>query len=175
MTNTAQIEITPEYLSSQGLSLSFPRRFWEKIQKTETCWLWTGAKGGKGYGMIWRGGENPPTIYINATRASWLLHRGPIPDGLDVCHDCRPNKDNPACVRPDHLWLGTVGQNMIDAHRKRDPNAERKITWVLSAGQVLTIRSLKEAGATTNEIAELFHIDPGHVRDVVNRRIWKHI
>lgn len=84
-------------------------RFWRQVQKTDTCWLWTGARSGAGYGQI---GINDVRIFTH--RFSWELHHGPIPAGLFVCHHC----DNPPCVRPDHLFLGTPQDNMVDKIRK---------------------------------------------------------
>jgi hypothetical protein len=86
-------------------------RFWSKVQKTETCWLWMGARHPHGgYGQF----VGPPIKELRAHRYSWVLAYGPIPDGLLVCHRC----DNPPCVRPDHLFLGTHLDNALDMMAK---------------------------------------------------------
>lgn len=91
-------------------------RFWEKVNKTETCWLWTASTQG-GYGQI---GHDIYLRPVRAHRVSWELHYGPIPAGLDVLHKC----DNPPCVRPDHLFIGTALDNVQDMLRKeRQPQA----------------------------------------------------
>ena len=87
-------------------------RFWERVKKTATCWLWTGATNGVGYGLIGKGRAGEGNAY--AHRVSWEIHFGPIPAGLYVCHSC----DNPPCVRPDHLFVASNSQNIIDARDK---------------------------------------------------------
>src|SRR6185369_7218363 len=91
-------------------------RFWSKVQKTESCWLWTGAinKNAGGYGCftVERG---QPTQ--RAHRLAWEWANGPIPKGMDLCHNC-PGGDNPRCVNPAHLFLGTRSENMRDAATK---------------------------------------------------------
>src|SRR4026208_1191601 len=71
--------------------------FWSKVQKTDSCWLWTGLKNHNGYGVF--GGRQHRTT---THRKMWAMTNGLIPDGLFVCHRC----DTPACVNPDHLFLG---------------------------------------------------------------------
>ncbi len=102
-------------------------RFWPKINKTETCWLWTATVQSDGYGMI---KTVSLTDKINrmrlAHRVSYEISFGEIPSGLLVLHKC----DNPPCVNPDHLFLGTDKANAIDRDKKnrhRGPVAENKI------------------------------------------------
>lgn len=87
---------------------SLEERFWDHILIGETCWAWTGGKDSFGYGKLWRGlGKTGRAL---AHRVSWELFYGPIPPGLQVLHRC----DNPFCVCPGHLFLGTQKDNMVD-------------------------------------------------------------
>lgn len=86
-------------------------RFWEKVEKTEGCWNWTGAVYGGGYGNLNAG---PDGGYVRAHRFSYELHHGPIPHGQLVMHAC----DNRRCVNPAHLSLGTHRDNTRDAMAK---------------------------------------------------------
>jgi hypothetical protein len=92
--------------------------FWSKVVKTETiisdhvsspCWVWSASKDKRGYGNF-----NVGHKCMKAHRVSWIINFGEVPNGLCVCHHC----DNPSCVRPDHLWIGTHKQNMSDCRSK---------------------------------------------------------
>jgi hypothetical protein len=87
-------------------------RFWRKVDKSGDCWIWTGARTADG----WHGRFTPEgsRSMVMAHRFSWELHYGPVPAGLLVLHAC----DEPACVNPGHLMVGTHRANMIDAGRK---------------------------------------------------------
>lgn len=84
-------------------------RFWEKVQKGAGCWVWTASLNGTGYGQF--SIHNKP---VRAHRYAYELLNGPIPAGKRVCHTC----DNPPCVRPDHLFIGTAKDNTLDMIRK---------------------------------------------------------
>jgi hypothetical protein len=86
-------------------------RLWRKVEKTDSCWVWTGYRNKTGYGMI---GKERTRGCSLTHRVSWELAHGPIPNGLFVCHKC----DNPGCVRPDHLFLGSQKTNMADCSAK---------------------------------------------------------
>jgi len=123
-------------------SHTWPQRFWMQVNQTEVCWLWIGslksATGRNQYGMVRFGGKR-----ISAHRASWLLHFGEIPTGLCVLHKC----DNPRCVRPDHLFLGTNSDNQRDCvskgrHRIGDRKGEKHPMALLTNSEAAIIRCI---------------------------------
>jgi hypothetical protein len=97
-------------------------RFWAKVNKTETCWLWTGCDNGKGYGQTFPGGR---TTY--AHRYSYVLHNGQIPAGMVIDHKCF----NRRCVNPEHLRAVTTKQNLENQQgaRKGSSSGVRGVTW----------------------------------------------
>lgn len=172
-------KITPEYLASQGLSENFPERFWAKVRKTESCWIWTGAKLYGGYGRIKKELGWSKTKNISAHIASWILHYGPVPRRLCVLHDC-PNGDRPDCVNPHHLWVGTNGDNSKDMTNKgRSSYGEKNGTSKLNESQVKEILSrhirLSPRNSNSLELAKEFGVSLGHINQIARGDSWKHI
>lgn len=147
--------------------VQFMKRFWAKVQKTTGCWLWTGAKGGGGYGAIKFEGK-----VVRAHRISWELVNGPIHDGLFVLHRC----DVRLCVNPKHLFLGTHEDNMRDCSRKqRTTLGEKQGRAKLKSSDVLEIRRLRSEGVKSSVIARKFCISQPTVSQIAKRQRWSHI
>ncbi len=140
-------------------------RFWEKVLKTDTCWLWTGSRNEHGYGKMKVGYKN----YQRAHRVAWDLLVGPIPAGLFLLHSC----DTPACVNPKHLFLGTQADNMQDATNKnRCPKGERASWSKLTETQVVAIRSDPRL---QDIIAQEYGLCQQSVSLIKRRITWKHL
>lgn len=186
MNTTKMNDITSQYLESQGLNDSFQDRFWKKVlivPYDAGCWIWLGygriGDSDKfiGYGVIFTGTWKPDgtPLAIGAHRASWVLHYGPIPEGLYVMHKC----DNPLCVRPDHLRLGTATENCQDKLRKgraNPPAGERCAMHKMTEPEVIEIRRLYSAGGISlKNLGLRFGLGQTSVMAIVHRKTWKHI
>lgn len=138
------------------------RLFFEKIEKTETCWNWKGAKSDRGYGSFRHEGK----YWMRANRVSYILHKGEIPDGMLVCHSC----DNPECVNPDHLHLGSPKDNMDEmaqrGRAKRQPKGENAHNAKLSDNQVAEIREMRKQKIVAKQIAAKFNISTCYVYEL---------
>lgn len=138
--------------------------FWNKVQKSETCWVWTGSLTPKGYGKFGDGFMQSPKL---AHRVSWEWAHGAIPDGLLVLHKC----DNSACVRPDHLFLGTNYDNVQDCVQKgRQSKGEKHGRAVLTLQQVHEIQA---STLTVTELSKLYGVAHGHISQIRNGKKWK--
>lgn len=143
-------------------------RFWEKVKKTDNCWLWIGARSG-GYGMIRRGDKA-----VIAHRLAYEWTNGPIPDGLDICHTC----DNPACVRPSHLFAGTARDNALDAAHKGRlvvPRGERSSFAKLKDADIPNIRRLLAEGITKTDIGKQYGVSRTTIYGIASGHNWTHI
>jgi hypothetical protein len=146
-------------------------RFWSKVDKSGSCWLWTRKKSKGGYGMFRPGGSRE---HCGAHRMSWILEHGPIPSGLCVLHRC----DVRSCVRPDHLFLGTLQDNiadMVGKGRQRSLVGSAHPNSKLTEEQVVAIRRQKHNGATYDQLEKLFGVSRYCLHQVVNLRGWKHV
>jgi hypothetical protein len=146
-------------------------RFASKHTRPEVgCWIWQAATNGR-YGLISSGGK-----MLKAHRAAYQMHRGPIPDGMVVMHAC----DNPLCVNPDHLSLGTQLDNIRDRDRKgrqvpNHPAGELNGMRKLSDADVLSIRRLRQKGLTMAAIADRFGVSRSNISFIIAGKRWPHI
>ena len=164
-----EIDLTPEFLASQRFSKNFQNRFWKKVKKTDSCWIWNGGAI-NGYGHISRG--SPFKGGILAHVASWNLHFGTIPERLKVLHKC----DNPPCVRPEHLWLGTQKDNIHDAAlkgRRSSQLGERNSHHKLTQHDVDCIRiACASRSCTQRSLAMLFGVTEACISSIILGKRW---
>lgn len=139
-------------------------------RETDTgCRIWTGCLNPDGYGMIWPAGAGR---YIGTHRASYEAHFGPIPEGMCVCHRC----DVPACINPDHLFLGTNADNVADKGAKgRTPRGEDVARARLTEGDVREIRRRRAAGESGPKIAADFGVTFSAIYSIENGETWRHV
>ena len=160
-------------------------RFWSKVNKETTsgCWEWQAAKSRYGYGVF----RVTTRTGMLAHRYSFWLATGTSPKGLFVCHHC----DNPPCVRPDHLFLGTQADNMKDMKEKGRQNrptsfqqqsGERRARGSRTGGAILTeedVRNIKRAWSfrkyTYQMLANDYGVAKGTIKQIMNGRTWKHV
>lgn len=152
-------------------------RFWTRIRLVGECWIWTGRPVGGAYGCLRVGTSKHKTVVQElAHRFSWRLHHGQIPLGMEVCHNC-PGGDNPLCVNPGHLFLGTHADNMADASQKGMlPCGEKRRGTKLTAEQAIAIRELYASGTVTQQyLASEFGVTPGTIYALLKGITWHHI
>ncbi len=149
---------------------SWEERFWAKVERRRKnqCWLWLASLRGRGYGQF--GGPLCHGAHGAAHRISWLIHFGPIPDGLFVLHHC----DNPRCVNPSHLFLGTHQDNMADRDAKnRVAHGERHYRATTSAAKVGMARRMFSAGSSIAEITAATSLSRRILKRVIEGKQWK--
>jgi len=135
------------------------KRFWSHVEKSEGCWLWTAGLNSAGYGIFnidrFRGPQR-------AHRIAFELANGPIPEGLYCCHHC----DKPHCVNPEHLFVGTQKDNLMDAAMKG------RMGKKLTPENVLTIKASTER---TSVLASRFNVSAANIRKIKLGQLWQEL
>lgn len=151
------------------------KRFWSKVVKTEGCWMWTAFRmsgKGHGYGQLTYNYKR----YL-AHRLAWILTFGPIPDGLCVLHKC----DNPACINPTHLFLGTQLDNLADMRAKgrhsKGPTiwGERHGMAKLTGDDVRSIRAAHVIGVSIRILGQEYRVNRKTITKILSGASWKHL
>lgn len=151
--------------------------FWDWVDKSGDCWIWLGNKNSQCYGTVRFRGKTR-----KAHRVSWVLTFGDIEDEMCVCHRC----DNPSCVNPAHLFLGTNRDNVIDRHQKgRSRNVfqeghrvnagERCHSAKLTDERVSEIRNRHSNGESASHLSREFGIHSSQVSRIINGKAWTHV
>jgi len=171
------------WLKKYGLQTIYPQyrisgsaeEFWNwvDISEPDNCWQWKEARKGE-YGKYRLDGRR-----MGAHRVAWELTNGPVPAGMEVCHRC----DNPCCVNPAHLFVGTHQDNMMDAYIKgriAPPPAFIKLgvenhSAKLTETDVKNIRARYSSGETQTSIAQDFPVSNQQISEIVRRKCWSHI
>jgi len=151
-------------------------QFWEKVKRDtkDECWLWLAGKNHCGYGNVALFNDGEWT-WRKAHRIAWELTYGKIPSQLFVLHKC----DNPPCCNPNHLFLGTQADNMMDMDRKGRrnnplfPAGENHPNAKLTQEQVNQIRKRLSFGERVQDIAEQFNVAACTISNIKSRRKWK--
>lgn len=143
-----------------------------KVKKDEAtgCWNWTAGHTKTGYGNFTPEGKRNGSAH----RMSYELFKGTIKESLHVLHSC----NNPACVNPDHLRTGTPADNAKDkslAGRGNQPKGESHPKAKLTTLDIKMIRTLGDEGYAYRCIAKLFKVTHFNIRQIVNRKLWKHV
>lgn len=154
-------------------TLEIAERFWQKVDRSrgiDSCWMWVRQRDACGYGRLQIGTRN-----ALAHRVSWELNRGDIPKGMHVLHRC----DQPGCVNPGHLFLGTHQDNMADMYskgRRPAPRGIRNGRVKLSEQDVLDIRAnYALCRVTQAELAQRFGVSSASINFIVNGKNWRHL
>lgn len=148
-----------------------PNRIFKRVvQDAATgCWNYHGGRSSSGYGIV-----SVCNKSVGAHRLSFELANGPIPKGLWVLHRC----DNPSCINPDHLFLGTAADNNADCKSKRRTACrigEKNTRARLVEKTVMEIRRLANTGISQRKIARQFGISQQHVSAISRGRFWSHL
>lgn len=151
------------------LNLKIVNRFWSKVKggNPNECWEWQRGKTHDGYGVFGLHRKN-----MRAHRVAWKIINGKIPTNLHVLHRC----DNPGCVNPAHLFLGTNDDNIADRQAKKRQAKGTGINCVrLTENDVLKIRVMLANGISERKVANIFGVSRGAIQGIKYNITWRHV
>ena len=147
---------------------NFKKRFFKYIKKTESCWIWIGDIEVSGYGRFWYKGKTQKAHRLAYTK----LKKKKIKKGLLICHKC----DNPKCVNPDHLFQGTILENLKDRDAKnRQAKGSVNGNSKLTEEKVIKILKLIKKEKKSSDIAKIYNVSWSTIDRIKKNKIWKHI
>jgi len=143
-------------------------RFLSNVDHKNECWIWLGYIAKHGYGV-----SSYRSRTMLAHRLSWIIFKGELDNNLDVCHKC----DNPKCVNPNHLFLGTARDNVQDCFNKKRKShkGEKHPGSKIQEKDVIEIFHLRKIGFTHQKIADKFKLTQSCISNILHRRLWKHV
>lgn len=146
----------------------FLTRFWYNVpEQGDGCWEWTGSRAVDGYGNARFGRADGTWSGCNASRLAWILtHAQDLPGNVFVCHRC----DNPPCVNPAHLFLGSNSDNIRDGFNKGRVHPPRHAR--LSESRVRQIHRRWVPGRSLSQVARAFGISTGHAHAILHGTLW---
>lgn len=160
-----------EYMNNDTKNL-----FMNKIEVVDGCWVWHNYRQADGYGVIHYGRKS-----WLAHRLMWTLENGEIPDGMEICHHC----DNPPCVNPMHLFIGTHGDNVRDSFSKGrsvrygEHHSQNKLMRndVIKIRKIFNETDFQDGGIKRfiNEMAEQYNMTSSGIEKVIYRQTWRHV
>ena len=149
--------------------MNFLKRFWNKVDQVnfDECWNWLGYKDRDGRGQFKFAGKK-----VQAHRFMWEIEVDAIPEGMHVLHTC----DNPSCVNPYHLWLGTNDDNIADKVKKgRQSKGETIKQSKLTTEEVIVIRKMHKEGSSLGYLADVFGVSKPTICEIVNYKTWRDV
>lgn len=171
MTQRMQTTELFPYVSVQGFKREILKlEFWSRVDRRSDgeCWPFTGYCTPDGYGVFYVARRRKPASHV----ALWLAHGETVPAGMVAMHSC----DNPQCVNPNHLRIGTHAENHADRDAKgRGAKGERRGWAKLTDAKVIEARSLRAEGKTFTELAARYGVDKKAIERAVKGITWSHV